>query len=72
MVRNEKGVTLVELLIVIVILGIIAAISVPAVGNIVSNAEKDALLGDATNLESAIDLYCTSEDDPDDEDPCEG
>ncbi len=63
MVKNQKGVTLVELLIVIVILGIIAAISVPAVGNIVSNAEKDAVLADATNLQSQVDLYCTSEND---------
>jgi len=64
MFKNEKGVTLVELLIVIVILGIIAAISVPAVGNIVSNANKDALLADATNLQQQVSLYCTSEDDP--------
>ena len=63
MFKNEKGVTLVELLIVIVILGIIAAISVPAVGNIVSNANKDALLADATNLQQQVNLYCTSEDD---------
>ena len=63
MVKNQKGVTLVELLIVIVILGIIAAISVPAVGNIVTNANKDAVLADATNLQSQVDLYCTSEDD---------
>ena len=62
MFKNEKGVTLVELLIVIVILGIIAAISVPAVGNIVSNANKDALLADATNLQQQVNLYCTSED----------
>ena len=64
MFKNEKGVTLVELLIVIVILGIIAAISVPAVGNIVSNANKDALLADATNLQQQVSLYCTSEDNP--------
>jgi len=64
MVKNQKGVTLVELLIVIVILGIIAAISVPAVGNIVSNAEKDAVLSDATNLQQQVNLYCTSENDP--------
>jgi len=67
MFKNEKGVTLVELLIVIVILGIIAAISVPAVGNIVSNANKDALLADATNLQQQVNLYCTSED----EDVCD-
>jgi len=63
MLRNNKGVTLVELLIVIVILGIIAAIAVPAVGNIVENAQKDAVIADATTIRSAINTYCLSEDD---------
>ena len=35
--KNEKGLTLVELLAVIVILGIIAAIAIPSIGNIVEN-----------------------------------
>ena len=56
MIRNNKGVTLVELLIVIVILGIIAAISIPAVGNIVENSRKDAVLADAINLRNAATL----------------
>lgn len=62
MIRDNKGVTLVELLIVIVILGIIAAISVPAVGNIVVNAEKDAVIEDARNVVEAARLACSSED----------
>ena len=36
--KNEKGLTLVELLAVIVILGIIAAIAVPSIGNIIDNS----------------------------------
>ncbi|MFW5838916.1 MAG: prepilin-type N-terminal cleavage/methylation domain-containing protein [Bacillota bacterium] len=62
MIKNNKGVTLVELLIVIVILGIIAAVSIPAVGNIVENAEKDAVLADATNIKSQASLCITSGD----------
>ena len=62
MLKNKKGITLVELLIVVVILGIIAAISIPAVGNVVRNAEKDAVIADAQNLRSAANLCVTSGD----------
>lgn len=60
MIKNNKGVTLVELLIVIVILGIIAAISIPAVGGIVTNAQKDAVIADAVNIRNQANLWCTS------------
>lgn len=39
--NKEDGFTLVELLGVIVILGIILAIAIPSIGNIVDNARKD-------------------------------
>jgi len=61
MVRNTRGITLVELLIVIVILGIIAAIAVPAVGNIVENAQRDAILADATQIRSSAQTAAASE-----------
>ncbi len=55
--KNEKGLTLVELLAVIVILGIIAAIAVPSIGNIIQNSREKAVLADATNAIEAANLY---------------
>ena len=45
--KNEKGLTLVELLAVVVILGIIAAIAVPSIGNIIENSKYNAVKADA-------------------------
>ncbi|MCM3758102.1 type II secretion system GspH family protein [Sporosarcina aquimarina] len=55
--KNEKGLTLVELLAVIVILGIIAAIAVPSIGNIIENSRQKAILADASNAMEAANLY---------------
>lgn len=57
--KNNKGVTLVELLIVIVVMGIIAAFAIPAVGQIIENTQRDAILADALAIESAAKLYCS-------------
>lgn len=58
MIKNNKGVTLVELLIVIVVMGIIAAFAIPAVGTIIDNTQKDAIVADAIAVENAANLYC--------------
>ncbi|PIC67871.1 Tfp assembly type protein [Sporosarcina sp. P21c] len=58
---NQKGLTLVELLAVIVILGIIAAIAVPAIGNIIENTKYNAVKSDALNALSAANLYYAEE-----------
>ncbi|XMB87273.1 type II secretion system protein [Mycoplasmatota bacterium WC44] len=56
--KNKKGVTLAELLAVVTIMGIIAAIAVPLVGNTIDNARKDAFLGDGIAIQSALRTYC--------------
>lgn len=40
--RNQKGLTLIELLAVLVIVGIIAAIAIPAIGNTINNSKIKA------------------------------
>ncbi|MDW0109644.1 type II secretion system protein [Sporosarcina aquimarina] len=55
--KNEKGLTLVELLAVIVILGIIAAIAVPAIGGIIDNSRIKAVKADAQTILSAANMY---------------
>ena len=58
-IKNEKGLTLIELLAVIVILAIIAAIAIPAIGNIISNSRDKAVLSDAANLLSGAKIAIT-------------
>ena len=49
-IKNEKGLSLVELLAVIVIMAIIAAIAIPAIGNIINNSRDKAILSEASNI----------------------
>ena len=62
---NEKGLTLVELLAVIVILGIIAAIAIPSIGGIIQGSREKAVIADAQNALSAASLYFVDNDSAD-------
>ena len=55
--KNEKGLTLVELLAVIVILGIISAIAVPSIGGIITTSKVNALKADGQMVLNAANLY---------------
>lgn len=50
LVKNEKGLTLIELLAVIVILAIVAAIAIPSIGNIINKSKDRAILAEASNI----------------------
>ncbi|WP_028399378.1 type IV pilin protein [Ectobacillus panaciterrae] len=55
--KNEKGLTLVELLAVIVILGIVAAIAVPTIGSVIQKSKENAIKADALQVLSAAKTY---------------
>lgn len=59
--RNKKGVTLVELLAVVVILGIIAAIAVPTIGGLIERQQQKADIATLTNVAEAAKLYDLTE-----------
>ncbi|MFY0741195.1 prepilin-type N-terminal cleavage/methylation domain-containing protein [Solibacillus silvestris] len=56
-IKNEKGLSLVELLAVIVILAIVAAIAIPAIGNIIENSRIKAAKADAISYINAANIY---------------
>jgi len=58
---NKQGFTLIELLIVIVILGILAALAIPKVSNITYRSYFAAMEADLKNLASQQEIYYASE-----------
>lgn len=56
LLKNQKGMTLVELLAVLVILGIIAAIAIPMIGNVIENSRNKADINEALSIISAAKM----------------
>jgi type IV pilus assembly protein PilA len=63
--KNQRGMTLVELLAVIVILGIISAIAVPNIGGLISKTKDDAKVAEGIQIINAAKLYSTTHPIPD-------
>jgi prepilin-type N-terminal cleavage/methylation domain-containing protein len=62
MLRNQRGFTLVELMIVIVIIGVLAAIAVPAYSSYVSKAQERTCEANRRMISTAAGMYYIEND----------
>ncbi len=55
--KKEAGFTLIELIVIIVVLGILAAIAIPKIFDVTGEAEEAAVENMIASLESALSMY---------------
>ncbi len=58
--KNKKGFTLTELMVVVVILGILVAIAVPVYNNVTTNAQTKAEQSNIRIIEGALQSYISN------------
>ena len=58
--KDQKGFTLIELVVVIAILGVMAAIAVPMVNNFLASSKEQAYIADTATIQAAVDAYYSS------------
>lgn len=57
MKNNKKGFTLIELMIVVAIIGILAAIAIPKFADLINKSKEGATKGALSSVRSAIQVY---------------
>lgn len=61
-ILNEKGFTLMELMIVVAIIAVLAAIALPMVSGAVDKARDAALIADVRSVAGSLAVYAANED----------
>lgn len=62
--KNKKGFTLVELIVVIVIIGILAAVIIPRISGFTTSATDRAIQAEHRTIVSAIQMWQADQDNP--------